>query len=116
MNNTLNNSWVVLCILFLVLFLAAWQLMTASSKNLPGPWPVAQWAWEFLSDPFYDKGTNDLGIGTLAFYSLAKAGVQSRAERGIEIPPLAGLNSGFRRNDGSGAQSRAPFYVTVPAW
>jgi nitrate/nitrite transport system permease protein len=36
---------------------------------------VAETAWEFLSDPFYDRGPNDKGIGTLALYSLGRLAV-----------------------------------------
>jgi nitrate/nitrite transport system permease protein len=73
--NATNKSWMVLCGLLFVLFLTAWQLSTTSLKNLPGPLPVAETAWEFLSDPFYDRGPNDKGIGTLALYSLGRLAV-----------------------------------------
>jgi nitrate/nitrite transport system permease protein len=65
----------VLCGVFFVLFLVAWQLSTTSLKNLPGPVPVAKTSWEFLSDPFYDRGPNDKGIGTLAMYSIGRLAV-----------------------------------------
>lgn len=67
-----NKGWLVLSLLFLFIFVAGWQIFTISFRDLPGPWPVAQTAWYFLSDPFYDNGPNDKGIGTLALYSLGR--------------------------------------------
>jgi nitrate/nitrite transport system permease protein len=75
MSGTQSKGWLVLCLLFFLLFLGAWQISTTSLKNLPGPWPVAKTAWSFLSDPFYDHGPNDKGIGILALYSLGRLSV-----------------------------------------
>jgi len=72
MNKFGNRGWMVLCLLFLAAFLVFWQLFTATHKSLPGPVPVAETSWYFLSDPFYDKGPNDQGIGTLTLYSLGR--------------------------------------------
>lgn len=41
-------------------------------SSLPGPLAVAQTFWEKLSDPFYDNGPNDKGIGIQLAYSLAR--------------------------------------------
>ena len=63
--------------LFLVGFLLFWQLNTKPSvggktEGLPGPIPVAQRAWEMVSNPFYDRGPNDKGIGIQLSYSLGR--------------------------------------------
>jgi nitrate/nitrite transport system permease protein len=94
MNATQNKGWMVLCLLFFLLFLGAWQISTTSLQNLPGPWPVAKTAWEFLSDPFYDNGPNDKGIGTLALYSLGRlsVGFISGSLVAIVVGVILGLN------------------------
>jgi nitrate/nitrite transport system permease protein len=57
-------------------FLMIWQVATDPGRGgLPGPVPVAKTSWFFLSDPFYDNGPNDKGIGTLALYSLARLSI-----------------------------------------
>jgi nitrate/nitrite transport system permease protein len=75
MVQTSTRSWLSLSLLIFGIFLVGWQLSTSSGTHLPGPWPVAKTAWSFLADPFYDKGPNDQGIGTLALYSLARLSV-----------------------------------------
>lgn len=40
--------------------------------RLPSPSQIVRFAWEQLSDPFYDRGTNDKGIGIQLGYSLAR--------------------------------------------
>lgn len=70
-----RTSWVILSLLLLVIFVAGWQLISMAFKNLPGPAPVAKTACFFLSDPFYDNGPNDKGIGTLALYSIGRLSV-----------------------------------------
>ncbi len=69
-----DKRWLIIFFLFLLGFLAAWQLATMDYKgqSMPGPIPVFQSSWEFLSDPFYDNGPNDKGIGTLTLYSLGR--------------------------------------------
>ncbi|MEW6677980.1 MAG: nitrate ABC transporter permease [Pseudomonadota bacterium] len=41
-------------------------------SNVPGPLDVGQTFWEKLSDPFYDNGPNDKGIGIQLAYSLGR--------------------------------------------
>ena len=55
-----QKAWVI-SLLFLLIFLCFWQLSTKPSvggktEGLPGPFAVAQRAWEMVSDPFYDRG------------------------------------------------------------
>ena len=39
---------------------------------MPGPADVAAKIWQHLRDPFYDKGTNDKGIGIQLAYSIGR--------------------------------------------
>jgi len=45
---------------------------TAGKSAMPGPADVGSKIWEHLRDPFYDKGTNDKGIGIQLAYSIAR--------------------------------------------
>jgi nitrate/nitrite transport system permease protein len=81
----------LLSLLMLVLFLGTWELATsvqntASSPSeyealvagsgetagVPPPSKVFELACEQLSDPFYDRGPNDKGIGVQLGYSLVR--------------------------------------------
>ena len=44
----------------------------APKAGLPGPADMARTIWEKVSDPFYDNGPNDKGIGIQLGYSLAR--------------------------------------------
>lgn len=82
-----------LCVslLMLIVLLGAWELSSQppaatealteyemlmggaeQEARVPPPSAVAKRAWEELSDPFYDKGPNDKGIGIQVAYSLAR--------------------------------------------
>src|SRR3982751_1727726 len=39
---------------------------------MPGPLDVAQKIWEHLKDPFYDRGSNDKGLGIQLAFSIAR--------------------------------------------
>jgi nitrate/nitrite transport system permease protein len=61
------------------LFVGAWHLAklvgaTASQGKsaLPGPVDVGAKIWEHLKDPFYDRGSNDKGLGIQLAYSIAR--------------------------------------------
>jgi nitrate/nitrite transport system permease protein len=45
---------------------------TPSPSGIPGPLRIAETIWDKLSDPFYDNGPNDKGIGIQLGYSLAR--------------------------------------------
>ncbi|MCW5605609.1 MAG: nitrate ABC transporter permease [Burkholderiales bacterium] len=86
----------VLSVLFFALFVGAWQFATSggagsaasvdpeyakligkeaatgSKSAMPSPADVAKKIWAHLADPFYDKGTNDKGIGIQLAYSIAR--------------------------------------------
>jgi nitrate/nitrite transport system permease protein len=44
----------------------------SSASSFPTPVAMAQTLWDKLSDPFYDNGPNDKGIGIQLAYSLAR--------------------------------------------
>jgi nitrate/nitrite transport system permease protein len=61
-----------------LVFLMAWQGLaggTPSGKGVPGPFAVGATAWEMLSNPFYDNGPNDKGIGLQLLASLGRLAI-----------------------------------------
>lgn len=46
--------------------------VTQGASAMPGPFTVGAEIWQHLSDPFYDNGPNDKGIGIQLAYSLAR--------------------------------------------
>jgi nitrate/nitrite transport system permease protein len=85
MNQVLvSNEWkrsIALSVILLTLFLSLWQFSVKSpapgvkAQGLPGPVAVASRAWEMISDPFYDKGPNDKGIGIQLGYSVGRLAI-----------------------------------------
>src|SRR5258708_7713475 len=89
---TLRAAFVSLVIFGL--FVATWHLATMGSgpaanmdpeyaklvgatasqgkSAMPGPLDVARKIWEHLRDPFYDRGSNDKGLGIQLAYSIAR--------------------------------------------
>ncbi len=69
------------------------KLMGASATQgksaMPGPLEVATKLWQLLSDPFYDKGPNDKGIGIQLAYSI------SRVMAGYLMAALVAIPLGF---------------------
>src|SRR5262245_12267471 len=75
-----RQKTILLSLLFIVAFLAVWSLTTKPAvgdrtEGLPGPAMVGKRAWEMVSDPFYDRGPNDKGIGVQLLYSLGRLGL-----------------------------------------
>lgn len=69
--------------------LTEYELMMGSSDNearVPPPSAVLGRAWEELSNPFYDAGPNDKGIGIQLAYSLYRVIVGFFAAAMIAIP------------------------------
>lgn len=91
----------ILSLFLLVIFIGAWYLLTMNSgdKGLPGPLAVAKTSVEFLSDPFYDKGPNDKGIGILALYSIGRLtlGFGAGVIVAVILGVVLGLNSTIYR-------------------
>jgi len=71
------------------LMLAVWTLISQQSPNLPGP--VSTWhsATALFSDPFYNNGPNDQGIGWNILFSLERVGL------GFGMAALIGIPLGF---------------------
>ncbi|HZF18089.1 MAG TPA: nitrate ABC transporter permease [Burkholderiales bacterium] len=82
-----------LSLLLLVVVLGVWQISTLpkrqgpsandeyaklmgkgakKTEGLPTPAQIGETAWKHLSDPFYDHGSNDKGIGIQLAYSLGR--------------------------------------------
>ncbi|MEW6330949.1 MAG: nitrate ABC transporter permease [Pseudomonadota bacterium] len=72
----------------LVLFVSLWAIVSVSSE-LPGPVKTFDAAVKVFSDPFYDQGPNDQGIGWNILHSLARVGV------GFGLAALVGIPLGF---------------------
>jgi nitrate/nitrite transport system permease protein len=72
MNVVINKGKSTLFALIgLVLFGGFWALVSYISKNqLPGPVSTLKVLFEMISNPFYDNGPNDKGIGLLLMNSI----------------------------------------------
>ena len=73
----------------LLLLLAIWTLISHQSPNLPGPLKTWSSAVELFSDPFYDHGPNDKGVGWNILASLQRVGL------GFGLAALVGIPMGF---------------------
>ncbi len=76
-------------VLGVVLFLVIWALLAKQSGELPGPDKTWASAVELFSDPFYDNGPNDKGIGWNILSSLERVGI------GFGLAALIGIPLGF---------------------
>ena len=76
-------------VLGMVLFVALWALVSQQSPNLPSPAKTWISAVEVFSDPFYNKGPNDQGIGWNILNSLQRVGI------GFGLAALIGIPLGF---------------------
>src|SRR3990167_4614520 len=56
-------KWLLPPVLGLALFISIWAMVAQTTPTLPGPFKTWASAVERFSDPFYDKGPNDQGIG-----------------------------------------------------
>src|SRR6476469_6710685 len=59
---------------------------TTKASDFPTPSEMGSAAWKQLSDPFYDKGPNDKGIGIQLAYSLGRVGLGFFIAALIAIP------------------------------
>ena len=104
MLKSLNVKASLVSVLLLLVFLAAWHMATlpassgaispavsaeraeylkmlgkdpntAKASGFPTPLQLGQTAWKQLSNPFYDNGPNDKGIGIQLGHSLARVGL-----------------------------------------
>lgn len=89
----------VLSSLLLLVALAVWQLASTPSvggrtQGLPGPVAVGKVTAEMLSEPFYDRGPNDKGIGLQVLSSLGRVAIGYGAASvvAIFVGVVLGLN------------------------
>jgi nitrate/nitrite transport system permease protein len=89
----------VLSSLLLLGGLTVWQLASTPSvggrtQGLPGPAAVAKVTVEMLSEPFYDRGPNDKGIGLQVLSSLGRVAIGYGAASvvAIFVGVVLGLN------------------------
>jgi nitrate/nitrite transport system permease protein len=73
-------------LLGMLLFVALWALIANSGKSIPGPSETWTAAVELFSDPFYDNGPNDKGIGWNILQSLYRVGIGFGAAAAVGIP------------------------------
>lgn len=71
------------------LLLLLWTIIAQTSPNLPTPAKTWDSAVELFSDPFYDRGPNDKGIGWNILNSLQRVGL------GFGMAALVGIPLGF---------------------
>ena len=76
-------------VLGVLMFIGVWALIAGSSPNLPGPGKTWTSAVQVFSDPFYQKGPNDQGIGWNILASLKRVGI------GFGMAALVGIPVGF---------------------
>ena len=96
-NETLRVA--VVSLMVLVVSLLVWQLLSKPSvggrtQGLPGPVAVGEVSWEMLSQPFYDRGPNDKGIGLQVLSSLGRVAIGYGAASvvAIFVGVILGLN------------------------
>ncbi|MCD6705348.1 MAG: nitrate ABC transporter permease [Thiobacillus sp.] len=76
-------------LLGMLLFVALWALVANSGGQIPGPGETWDAAVELFSDPFYDNGPNDQGIGWNILNSLGRVGI------GFSLAAAVGIPLGF---------------------
>lgn len=76
-------------LLGMLLFVALWALVASSGGQIPGPSETWTAAVELFSDPFYDNGPNDQGIGWNILNSLYRVGI------GFGLAAVVGIPLGF---------------------
>lgn len=65
------------------------QAATTGKSAMPGPLDVGATIWGHLSDPFYDRGPNDKGIGIQLAYSIGRVAL------GYGLAVLVAIPVGF---------------------
>jgi nitrate/nitrite transport system permease protein len=73
----------------IALFICAWAAIAKFGGRIPGPVTVWNAAVTIFSDPFYQKGPNDQGIGWNVLSSLKRVGI------GFGLAALVGIPLGF---------------------
>jgi nitrate/nitrite transport system permease protein len=57
-----------------------------SKSAMPGPLDVAATLWGHLKDPFYVRGTNDVGLGLQLAYSIMRVGLGYLLAMAVALP------------------------------
>ncbi|MDD5404003.1 MAG: nitrate ABC transporter permease [Sulfuricella sp.] len=73
-------------LLGLAVFMGIWALISQTSPQLPGPLKTWASAQELFSDPFYNKGPNDQGIGWNILASLQRVAIGFGMAAALGIP------------------------------
>ncbi len=76
-------------VLGVALLVGVWELLTLKAGSFPTPSATFVEAVKLFSDPFYDKGPNDQGIGWNILFSL------QRVALGFGLAALVGIPLGF---------------------
>jgi len=90
---------VVLPFLTFAIVIGVWLLIhTHVVKAIPSPLDAWHKAVEIFTDPFYDKGPNDMGIAWQLLYSLGRvmAGFGLAVVVGVPVGFLMGMSTAFR--------------------
>jgi len=82
-------KWLLPPVFGILLLLTIWTLISHQSPNLPGPLKTWHSAVQLFSDPFYDHGPNDMGVGWNILASL------QRVALGFSLAALVGIPMGF---------------------
>jgi nitrate/nitrite transport system permease protein len=108
MTRSLTVRAAVVSVLIFGLFIGVWQVATMGSgpavhmdpeyaklmgltatqgkSAMPRPLDVAGKIWEHLKDPFYDRGSNDKGLGIQLAYSIARVMIGYLLAVAVAIP------------------------------
>jgi nitrate/nitrite transport system permease protein len=80
-------------------YAALMGIQAKGGSAMPGPLEVAKSIWGHITDPFYDKGPNDKGIGIQLAYSIARvlAGFFLAALVAIPLGFMIGMSPIFRK-------------------
>jgi nitrate/nitrite transport system permease protein len=82
-------KWLLPPVFGMLMMLAVWSLISYQSPNLPGPLKTWHSAVELFSDPFYNNGPNDMGVGWNILNSL------KRVALGFGMAAMIGIPIGF---------------------
>ncbi|MFZ6873656.1 nitrate ABC transporter permease [Undibacterium sp. Di27W] len=63
-----------------------WEIIAVKNTTFPSPWVTLQEAIKLFSDPFYQKGPNDQGIGWNIYASLKRVAVGFGLAAAVGIP------------------------------
>ncbi|MFA9204702.1 MAG: nitrate ABC transporter permease [Flavobacteriales bacterium] len=70
----------------IAVFLGLWAILSHFRTELPNPWVTWQAAVLLFTDPFYQNGPNDMGIGWNILYSLGRVGLGFGMAAAVGIP------------------------------